>query len=67
MISKAARRYAKALLQSALEQDILGDVEKDIRFILNTIEDSRELVVFLKSPIYHQKRRQERRIVENFW
>jgi F-type H+-transporting ATPase subunit delta len=51
MISKAARRYAKALLQSAQEQDLLADVEKDIRFISNTIEDSRELVVFLKTPI----------------
>jgi F-type H+-transporting ATPase subunit delta len=59
MISKAARRYAKALLQSALEQDILDDVEKDIRFVLNTIEDSRELVVFLKSPIIKKEDKQQ--------
>jgi F-type H+-transporting ATPase subunit delta len=55
MISKAARRYSKALLQSALEQNILDDVEKDIRFILNTVQDSRDLVVFLKSPIIKQE------------
>ena len=59
MISKAARRYAKALVQSALEQDILDDVEKDIRFISNTLEDSRDLVVFLKSPIIKKEYKQE--------
>lgn len=51
MVSKAARRYAKALLQSALEQDKLGEVEKDVRFIQSTIDDSRELKVFLRSPV----------------
>lgn len=59
MISKAARRYAKALLQSALEQDILDDVEKDMRFILNTLDDSRELVVFLRSPIIKTEDKQQ--------
>lgn len=59
MISKAARRYAKALLQSALDQDILDDVEKDMRFILKTLQDSRELVVFLKSPIIKTEDKQE--------
>lgn len=51
MVSKAARRYAKALLQSAIEQNILGDVEKDIRFISKTLSDSHELKVFLRSPV----------------
>lgn len=51
MISKAARRYAKALLQSALEQNILDEVIKDIRFVLSTVEDSRELTLFLNSPV----------------
>ncbi|SRR6056297_712158 len=59
MISKAARRYAKALLQSAIEQDILDDVEKDMRFILNTVEDSRKLTVFLKSPIIKKEDKQQ--------
>jgi len=59
MISKAARRYAKALLQSALEQDILDDVEKDMRFILHTVRDSRDLVLFLKSPIIKTEDKQE--------
>jgi len=51
MVSKAARRYAKALLQSALEKNKLGEIEKDIRFIQNTLDDSRELKVFLRSPV----------------
>lgn len=51
MISKAARRYAKALLQSALAQDILGDVENDVRFIQKTLDDSHDLRVFLRSPV----------------
>lgn len=51
MISKAARRYAKALLQSAVEQDILDEVQADMQFIQNTVEDSKDLMVFLKSPI----------------
>ena len=59
MISKAARRYAKALLQSAIEQDVLDDVEKDMRFILNTVDDSKELNVFLKSPIIGKEDKQQ--------
>lgn len=59
MISKAARRYAKALMQSALEQDILDDVEKDIQFILRTVQDSKELTVFLKSPVIKKEDKQE--------
>jgi len=51
MISKAARRYANALLQSAIEQKKLEDVVDDIRFIGNTLDGSRELTVFLRSPI----------------
>ncbi|MFO7847256.1 MAG: ATP synthase F1 subunit delta [Balneolaceae bacterium] len=51
MIPKAARRYAKALLQSAVEQDILDEVQADMRFILNTEQDSKDLTVFLKSPV----------------
>lgn len=51
MISKAARRYANALLQSAIEQKNLDDVVDDIRFIRNTLDGSRDLIVFLRSPV----------------
>jgi len=58
MVSKAARRYAKALLQSALEQDMLGVVKEDIQFINETLENSNELKVFLKSPVIKSEDKQ---------
>ena len=51
LVSKAARRYATALLELAKEQDVVESTLKDILFIKNTLEDSRDLVLFLKSPI----------------
>lgn len=49
--TKAARRYATALLELADERDEVEQILEDITFIHNTLEGSRELVVFLKSPI----------------
>ena len=51
LTTKAARRYATALLELAQERNELKDVLNDISFIHNTMEDSRELVNFLKSPV----------------
>lgn len=48
---KAAKRYATALLELAKERDEVEDILEDIEYIHNTIQDSRELVLFLKSPI----------------
>ena len=50
-ISKAARRYATALLEIAKELDQVEQVLEDIRLIDNTIEASDELSNFLSSPI----------------
>ncbi|MCW9707371.1 ATP synthase F1 subunit delta [Fodinibius salsisoli] len=49
--TKAARRYAKALLELAQERNELAEILEDIEFIQNTLEGSKELVTFLKSPI----------------
>ncbi|MDZ7682569.1 MAG: ATP synthase F1 subunit delta [Fodinibius sp.] len=49
--TKAAKRYATALLELAKERDEVEDILEDIEFIHNTMDDSRELVVFLQSPI----------------
>lgn len=49
--TKAARRYANALLELAKERDEVEEILEDIDFIHNTIEGSRELVTFLKSPV----------------
>ncbi|NGP86868.1 ATP synthase F1 subunit delta [Fodinibius halophilus] len=49
--TKAARRYATALLELAEERDEVQQILEDIQFVHNTLEGSRELVVFLKSPV----------------
>lgn len=51
MIPKAAGRYASALLETAIEQDILEEIYKDMLFLQSTIEDSRDLQLFLMSPL----------------
>lgn len=51
LVSKAARRYAIALLETSKDQKAVEETLKDILFIKNTIDNSKELVLFLKSPI----------------
>jgi len=51
MSTKAARRYAGAMLQSAVERDILEEIKSDMEMVFNTISESKDLVLFLKSPI----------------
>lgn len=51
MVSKAARRYANALLITAIEQNILEETREDMQLIHQTIAGSSELSLFLKSPI----------------
>lgn len=50
-ITKAARRYATALLEVAQELDNVDTILEDVKLIDNTIEDSKELAMFLESPI----------------
>lgn len=51
MVSKAARRYANALLITAIEQKSLEKVKEDVELIRNTINGSSDLKLFLRSPI----------------
>lgn len=51
LTTKAARRYATALLELAQERNELEEVLANVEFIHNTLNDSQELVTFLKSPI----------------
>lgn len=48
---RAAYRYAKALMDLAMEQDIVAGVEKDMRLVLETIQDNESLRDVLRSPI----------------
>ncbi|MGM0589300.1 MAG: ATP synthase F1 subunit delta [Bacteroidota bacterium] len=50
-VTKAARRYAKALLEIAVERDELESTLKDIQFVKSTMDDSSELIVILRSPV----------------
>lgn len=62
MSTKAARRYANAFLEIALEKDILEKAREDMLLIKNTIEASGDLRLFLKNPIV--KKDQKKTAVE---
>lgn len=49
--SRAAHRYAKALLDLAVEKDIVEQVHTDMQLLANTCEENRNLVNMLQSPI----------------
>ena len=49
--TRAAIRYAKAVLDLAKDQDIMEAVDADMKKILNTISHSKDLQLLLKSPI----------------
>lgn len=51
LITKAARRYATALLEIAKEQKVVEDVLEDVKLLHGTFEGSRDLILFLKSPV----------------
>mgnify|MGYP003645938834 CR=1 FL=1 len=50
-MSRAAIRYAKAILQKANENNTEAVVFGDMQSVYNTIENSRELQVVLQSPV----------------
>lgn len=51
LITKTARRYASALLQLAQEREEVENILEDIRLLKNTLNGSRDLVMFLRSPV----------------
>ena len=55
--SKAASRYAKALLSLAKDQNIETQVNEDMNLIRNTIAGSNDLRVFLKSPVIKEEKK----------
>jgi F-type H+-transporting ATPase subunit b len=59
MSSKAARRYASALLGFAIETNKVSSVLTDIELIKDTVDGSRDLVVFLKSPVIKDDKKME--------
>lgn len=49
--SRAAVRYAKAILSFALEQSKEVEVNNDMLTVVNTIEESKDLQLVLSSPV----------------
>jgi F-type H+-transporting ATPase subunit delta len=49
--SKVEKRYAKSLMDLAIEQNSLEEALKDMRFVKNLCSQNKDLVLMLKSPI----------------
>ena len=49
--SRAAVRYAKAILDLAVENKATDAVEKDMRSVVSTVSDSKELGDMLSNPV----------------
>ena len=50
-MSRAATRYAKAVLSLAQDKNVAGDVQKDMQHIMTTVADSSDLRMVLNSPL----------------
>ncbi|EOZ92254.1 ATP synthase delta chain [Indibacter alkaliphilus LW1] len=48
---KVASRYAKALLELAVEKEQLEEVAKDVKLLLTIASENRDFVLMLESPI----------------
>jgi F-type H+-transporting ATPase subunit delta len=57
--SRVSHRYAKSLLDRALEKGQLEPVSEDMRLVLETIRANRDLSVLLKSPVVKTDKKQE--------
>jgi F-type H+-transporting ATPase subunit delta len=57
--SRVSHRYAKSLLDLALEKGQLEPVSEDMRLVLETIRASHDLSVLLKSPVVKTDKKQE--------
>lgn len=57
--SKIASRYAKALFDLAVEQNLVEQIRNDMDLIFNTCKSSKDLVLMLKSPVVRFDRKQK--------
>lgn len=56
--SRVAERYAKSLIDLAIEKGQLEEIYADMNFLKHLYQQSRELVMVLKSPIIHSDKKQ---------
>lgn len=57
--TKAATRYAKALLDLAIEQNLAEQVNNDMIDLKSLCDDSNDLTAFLQSPIIQKSKKLE--------
>lgn len=50
-VARVASRYAKALLELAVEKGVLQEVNQDMHRLLATVESNRDFKLMIKSPI----------------
>ncbi|MEX1139176.1 MAG: ATP synthase F1 subunit delta [Bacteroidota bacterium] len=56
---RVARRYAEALITAAEQQNLLEKVSGDCEMLQRLLMESRDLQVFLKSPVIKREKKQE--------
>jgi F-type H+-transporting ATPase subunit delta len=57
--SRAARRYAQALMDVAEEKKIIDRIIADLERIQHAVQESREFRAFLKSPVIKKEKKRE--------
>lgn len=57
--SKVAYRYAKSLLEVAVDQKILENVYQDMNMVVSTLKENKDLADFLSSPVVKAKDKSE--------
>ncbi len=56
---RVARRYAEALVELAEQEKTMGPMIKDLELLRESVKASRDLLLFLKSPIINRPRKRE--------
>lgn len=56
---RVARRYAEALVENAEAEKNVDAMIKDLEFLRESIRQSRELLLFLRSPVISKSRKHE--------
>lgn len=56
---RVARRYAEALAEMAEEPKYIDNLQKDLEVLRASVRESRDLLLFLKSPIISKARKHE--------
>ena len=55
--TKSSLRYATALLELAIEKNVVEDVSNDIHHLHSICENNNDIVAFLNSPIINSEKK----------